>query len=140
MRANEIRRPIPPERRAFLVALTQRLRLAADQKRKKRPFVPDAIARLSLGILREDATLAHSPLDAQGQRRAKQRRLPRYARTHMDKRALVGKDSHPASLANVEERPRSSKGAAQGVYLLVPNAPEPFTEYLDSISLPVAVL
>ena len=38
VRANEIRRPIPPERRAFLVALTQRLRLAADQKRKKRPF------------------------------------------------------------------------------------------------------
>ena len=51
VRANEIRRPIPPERRAFLVAFTQRLRLAADQKRKKRPFVPDAIARLSLGIL-----------------------------------------------------------------------------------------
>ena len=141
VRANEIRRPIPPERRAFLVALTQRLRLAADQKRKKRPFVPRTLSQGSVSASFGRTPLsAHSPLDAQGQRRANSRRLPRYARTHMDKRALVGKDSHPASLANVEERPRSSKGAAQGVYLLVPNAPEPFTEYLDSVSLPVAVL
>ena len=46
---------------------------------------------------------------------------PGNARTHMDKRALVGKDSHPASLANVEERPRAAQGALhKRVCLLVP--------------------